>query len=108
MFLFLTGLEILRQLPGQSKSKFSHIEEFSYSTDRNYFCQPYIGFVPESNEYRNVRKGIPNSLLLKVHINPNILSCFYILPEILNTSSMYFRNGSAICKSCQTSWSFRT
>ena len=55
-FLF-SGLEILRQLPGQSKTKFSHIEEFSYSTDRNYFCQPYIGFVPESNEYRNVRKG---------------------------------------------------
>ena len=50
------GLEIFRQLPGQSKSKFLHIEEFSYSTDRNYFCQPYIGFVPESNEYRNVRK----------------------------------------------------
>ena len=23
---------------------------------RNYFCQPYIGFVPESQEFKNVRK----------------------------------------------------
>ena len=50
------GLEILRQLPGNSTIQFPQIHEFSYSTDRNYFCQPYIGFVPESAEYRNVRK----------------------------------------------------
>ena len=50
------GLEILRDLPGHQDSTFPNIQEFSYSTDRNYFCQPYIGFVPETKEYRNVRK----------------------------------------------------
>ena len=50
------GLEILRDLPGQAKTTFPNIQEFSYSSDRNYFCQPYIGFVPETKEYRNVRK----------------------------------------------------
>ena len=50
------GLEILRDLPGKRKWTFPNIQEFSYSTDRNYFCQPYIGFVPETKEYRNVRK----------------------------------------------------
>jgi len=50
------GLEILRQLPGHERVSFPKIQEFSYSTDRNYYCQPYIGFVPESSEYRNVRK----------------------------------------------------
>lgn len=73
------GLEILRALPGHQNSTFPNIQEFSYSTDRfvcfftqiiysktfktiiylffrNYFCQPYIGFVPETKEYRNVRK----------------------------------------------------
>merc|ERR1719167_2156487 len=50
------GLEILRQLPGHADIKFPKIQEFSYSTDRNYFCQPYIGFVPESAEYKNVRR----------------------------------------------------
>ena len=28
----------------------------SYSTDRNYFCQPYIGFVPETQGFKTVRK----------------------------------------------------
>jgi len=50
------GLEILKDLPGYSKYKNLQIQEFSYSSDRNYFCQPYIGFVPESNEFKNVRK----------------------------------------------------
>jgi len=50
------GLEILRKLPGRERARFPALEEFSYSTDRNYFCQPYIGFVPESSEYRNVRR----------------------------------------------------
>ena len=50
------GLEILRKIPGYQNISFPQIEEFSYSTDRNYFCQPYIGFVPESIEFRNVRK----------------------------------------------------
>ena len=50
------GLEILRDLPGKENFSFPNIQEFSYSTDRNYFCQPYIGFVPETKDYRNVRK----------------------------------------------------
>ena len=37
------GLEILRRLPGHEKDVFPEIQEFSYSSDRNYFCQPYIG-----------------------------------------------------------------
>ena len=82
-FLFV-GLEIFRQLPGQSKSKFPHIEEFSYSTDRNYFCQPYIGFVPETNEYRNVRKGKQKQLIL---VGFRALKS-YIIPCI-NISSSY-------------------
>ena len=43
-------------MPGYSKYKNYQIQEFSYSSDRNYFCQPYIGFVPESSEFKNVRK----------------------------------------------------
>ena len=50
------GLEILKGLNKKQDLTFSNIQEFSYSTDRNYFCQPYIGFVPETKEYRNVRK----------------------------------------------------
>ncbi len=45
------GLEILRKLPGQERAKFPVLMEISYSTDRNYFCQPYIGFVPESKDF---------------------------------------------------------
>ena len=33
------GLELLRQLPGHSAITFPQIREFSYSSDRNYFCQ---------------------------------------------------------------------
>ena len=36
------GLEILRELPGKENLKFPNIQEFSYSTDRNYFCQVRI------------------------------------------------------------------
>ncbi|CAB4067446.1 unnamed protein product [Lepeophtheirus salmonis] len=50
------GLEIIRKTPGYEDVSFSGIQEFSYSTDRNYFGQPYVGFVPESAEYKNVRK----------------------------------------------------
>ena len=51
------GLEIFRDLAkSQDTVNFPKIQEFSYSTDRNYFCQPYIGFVPETKDYRNVRK----------------------------------------------------
>merc|ERR1719370_944718 len=50
------GLEILKDLPGYENYKNTQLQEFSYSSDRNYFCQPYIGFVPESNEFKNVRK----------------------------------------------------
>jgi len=32
------------------------LQEFSYSSDRSYFCQPYIGFVPETPDFKNVRK----------------------------------------------------
>lgn len=46
------GLEILRKMPGRESTKFEKMEEFSYSTDRNYFCQPYIGFVPEASEFK--------------------------------------------------------
>ena len=48
--------ELFQDLPGYSKYKNYQIQEFSYSSDRNYFCQPYIGFVPESPEFKNVRK----------------------------------------------------
>ncbi len=50
------GLEILRKLPGRERATFESLVEFSYSTDRNYFCQPYIGFVPESKDFANVRR----------------------------------------------------
>lgn len=50
------GLEILKDLPGYENYKNYQLQEFSYSSDRNYFCQPYIGFVPESSEFKNVRK----------------------------------------------------
>lgn len=50
------GLEILKNIPAHKDTTFPLIEEFSYSTDRNYFCQPYIGFVVESTDFRNVRK----------------------------------------------------
>jgi len=50
------GLEILKDLPGYSQYQNNSLQEFSYSSDRNYFCQPYIGFVPESQEFKNVRK----------------------------------------------------
>ena len=46
------GLEILRELKDHERDRFPNVREFSYSTDRNYFCQPYIGFVPESNEFK--------------------------------------------------------
>ena len=50
------GVELLRQLPGHENDVFPAFEEFSYSTDRNYFCQPYIGFVPETQDFKSVRK----------------------------------------------------
>ena len=50
------GVELLRQLPGHENDVFPAFEEFSYSTDRNYFCQPYIGFVPETQDFKTVRK----------------------------------------------------
>merc|ERR1719264_2470838 len=50
------GLEILKDLPGYENYKNYQLQELSYSSDRNYFCQPYIGFVPESQEFKNVRK----------------------------------------------------
>ena len=37
------GLEILRELPGYENYKNLQLQEFSYSSDRSYFCQPYIG-----------------------------------------------------------------
>lgn len=50
------GLEILKDLPGYENYQNTELQEFSYSSDRNYFCQPYIGFVPESQEFKNVRR----------------------------------------------------
>lgn len=50
------GLEILKDLPGYKDYQNFQLQEFSYSSDRNYFCQPYIGFVPESSEFKNVRR----------------------------------------------------
>jgi len=50
------GLEILKDLPGYENYTNHQLQELSYSSDRNYFCQPYIGFVPESQEFKNVRK----------------------------------------------------
>jgi len=50
------GLEILKDLPGYENYQNTQLQEFSYSSDRNYFCQPYIGFVPESQEFKNVRR----------------------------------------------------
>jgi hypothetical protein len=48
------GLEVLRRLPGHESDVFPEMQEFSYSSDRNYFCQPYIGFVPETSEFKKV------------------------------------------------------
>lgn len=47
---------ILKDLPGHANYRNETLQEMSYSSDRNYFCQPYIGFVPESQEFKNVRK----------------------------------------------------
>ena len=52
----ICGLEILKDLPGYENCKNTQLQEFSYSSDRNYFCQPCIGFVPESQELKNVRR----------------------------------------------------
>ena len=49
------GLEILKDLPGYENCKNTQLQEFSNYSDRNYFCLPYIGFVPESQEFKNVR-----------------------------------------------------
>lgn len=48
------GIEIMQDM--NPNLKLPQLEEFSYSSDRNFFCQPYIGFVPETNDFRNVRK----------------------------------------------------
>eukprot|EP00094_Tigriopus_californicus_P010814 TCALIF_10431-PA protein Name:"Protein of unknown function" AED:0.01 eAED:0.01 QI:0/0.5/0.33/0.66/0.5/0.33/3/50/1148 len=48
------GIEIMQDM--NPNLKLPKLEEFSYSSDRNFFCQPYIGFVPETNDFRNVRK----------------------------------------------------
>ena len=37
------GLEILKDLPGYENYQNHQLQEVSYSSDRNYFCQPYIG-----------------------------------------------------------------
>jgi len=50
------GLEILRDLPGYQNYVNYQLQEFSYSSDRSYYCQPYIGFVPETQDFKNVRK----------------------------------------------------
>jgi len=50
------GLEILKELPGYENYKNHQLQEFSYSSDRSYFCQPYIGFVPETPDFKNVRR----------------------------------------------------
>merc|ERR1711994_963959 len=50
------GVEILKDMPEHHDYVSTSLQEFSYSSDRNYFCQPYIGFVPESQEFKNVRK----------------------------------------------------
>ena len=50
------GVEILKDLPEHQDYVTNNLQEFSYSSDRNYFSQPYIGFVPESHEFKNVRK----------------------------------------------------
>eukprot|EP00088_Acartia_fossae_P045155 TRINITY_DN4838_c0_g2_i2.p1 TRINITY_DN4838_c0_g2~~TRINITY_DN4838_c0_g2_i2.p1 ORF type:complete len:1164 (-),score=256.22 TRINITY_DN4838_c0_g2_i2:454-3480(-) len=50
------GLEILKDLPGYENYVNVRLQEFSYSSDRSYYCQPYIGFVPETPDFKNVRK----------------------------------------------------
>ena len=52
------GLEILKDLPEYSAYTNTSLQEFSYSSDRFYFSQPYIGFVPESQEFTNVKKEL--------------------------------------------------
>ena len=44
------GLEILKDLPGYENCKNTQLQEFSNYSDRNY-----IGFVPESQEFKNAR-----------------------------------------------------
>ena len=52
------GLEILKDLPEHEDFVSSNLQEFSYSSDRTYFSRPYIGFVPESQEFTNVKKEL--------------------------------------------------
>ena len=58
------GLEILKDLPGYENYQNTELQEFSYSSDRNYFCQPYIGFVPESQEFKNVRREMVRYVIM--------------------------------------------
>jgi len=50
------GLEILKELPGYENYVNHTLQEFSYSSNRSYFCQPYLGFVPETADFKKVRK----------------------------------------------------
>ena len=40
MNTMIYGLEILKDLPGYENYQNTQLQEFSYSSDRNYFCQP--------------------------------------------------------------------
>ena len=59
------GVEILKDMPEHQDYVSTSLQEFSYSSDRNYFCQPYIGFVPESQEFKNVRREMVRYLASK-------------------------------------------
>ena len=65
------GLEILRQLKGETK--FLNIQEFSYSSDRNYFCQvtallTFVVFFPSGASPSEARAELPEATLSKSQV----------------------------------------
>ena len=67
---------LCQDLPGYENYTNHQLQELSYSSDRNYFCQPYIGFVPESQEFKNVRKEMVRYSNKSAKVSTSILNIF--------------------------------
>ena len=65
-----------QDLPGYENYTNHQLQELSYSSDRNYFCQPYIGFVPESQEFKNVRKEMVRYSNKSAKVSTSVLNIF--------------------------------
>ena len=65
-----------QDLPGYEDYTNHQLQELSYSSDRNYFCQPYIGFVPESQEFKNVRKEMVRYSNKSAKVSTSVLNIF--------------------------------